>query len=83
MLGGGLLSVGLEPVRDTMGKVWYAKDNPWVVYTGMGVPLPAFLVLGCALFWGGSVYVGFEVRPEPVRWHATRASLYTDVLSVN
>jgi hypothetical protein len=58
MLGGGLLSVGLEPVVDTMGKVWYAKDNPWVVYTSMGVPQPAFLVLGYALFWGGSVYVG-------------------------
>lgn len=58
MLGSGLLSVGLEPVVDTMGKVWYAKDNPWVVYTAMGVPQPAFLLLGYALFWGGTVYVG-------------------------
>lgn len=58
MLGSGLLSVGFEPVVDTLGKVWYATDNPWVVYTGMGVPQPAFLVLGYALFWGGSVYVG-------------------------
>lgn len=58
MLGSGLLSVGLEPIVDTLGKVWYAHDNPWVVYTGMGVPQPAFLVLGYALFWGGTVYVG-------------------------
>lgn len=58
MLVSGLLSVGLEPVVDTMGKVWYAKDNPWVVYTAMGIPQPAFLLLGYALFWGGTVYVG-------------------------
>ncbi|MFV9455567.1 hypothetical protein ACNJ7E_19260 [Rhodococcus sp. NM-2] len=58
MLGSGLLSVGLEPIVDTMGKVWYAKDNPWVVYTAVGVPQPAFLLLGYALFWGGTVYVG-------------------------
>ncbi|MDN2495461.1 hypothetical protein FHY52_01855 [Nocardia nova] len=58
MLGSGLLSVGLEPVVDTLGNVWYAKDNPWVVYTALGVPQPAFLILGYALFWGGTVYVG-------------------------
>lgn len=58
LLGGGLISVGLEPVVDTLGKVWYAKDNPWVVYTAMGVPQPAFLLLGYSLFWGGTVYVG-------------------------
>jgi len=58
MLGSGLISVGLEPAVDTLGKVWYANDNPWVVYTAMGVPQPAFLLLGYALFWGGTVYVG-------------------------
>lgn len=58
MLGSGLISVGLEPIVDTMGKVWYASDNPWVVYTAVGVPQPAFLLLGYALFWGGTVYIG-------------------------
>ena len=58
MLGSGLLSVGLESVVDTMGKVWYATDNPWVVYTAIGVPQPAFLLLGYTLFWGGTVYIG-------------------------
>ncbi|OXR45164.1 hypothetical protein B7C42_03122 [Nocardia cerradoensis] len=58
MLGSGLLSVGLESIVDTLGNVWYANDNPWVVYTALGVPQPAFLILGYSLFWGGTVYVG-------------------------
>lgn len=57
MLVGGVVSMGLEPAVDTLGKVWYAKDNPWVVYTGMGVPQPAFLLMGYSLFWGGAVYI--------------------------
>jgi hypothetical protein len=57
MLAGGVISMGLEPTVDTMGKVWYATDNPWVVYVGMGVPQPAFLMMGYSLFWGGAVYI--------------------------
>jgi hypothetical protein len=57
MLAGGVISMGLEPTVDTLGKVWYAKDNPWVVYAGMGVPQPAFLLMGYSLFWGGAVYI--------------------------
>jgi hypothetical protein len=57
MLAGGVISMGLEPAVDTLGKVWYAKDNPWVVYVGMGVPQPAFLLMGYSLFWGGAVYI--------------------------
>ncbi|MCV7300833.1 hypothetical protein H7J93_14470 [Mycobacterium barrassiae] len=57
MLLGGVISMGLEPTVDTLGKVWYAKDNPWVVYVGMGVPQPAFLLMGYSLFWGGAVYI--------------------------
>ena len=57
MLAGGVISTGLEPAVDTLGKVWYAKDNPWVVYVGMGVPQPAFLLMGYSLFWGGAVYI--------------------------
>ncbi|WP_163747426.1 hypothetical protein [Mycolicibacterium helvum] len=57
MLAGGLISMGLEPAVDTLGKVWYAHDNPWVVYVGMGVPQPAFLLMGYSLFWGGAVYI--------------------------
>ena len=57
MLVGGLISMGLEPAVDTLGKVWYAHDNPWVVYVGMGVPQPAFLLMGYSLFWGGAVYI--------------------------
>lgn len=58
MLVSGLLAVGFEPVIDNLGKVWYAKDNPMVVYTSMGVPQPAFLLLGYSLFWGGTSYIG-------------------------
>lgn len=57
MLLGGVISMGFEPTVDTLGKVWYAKDNPWVVYEGMGVPQPAFLLMGYSLFWGGAVYI--------------------------
>ena len=57
MLVGGLISMGLEPAVDTLGKVWYAHDNPGVVYVGMGVPQPAFLLMGYSLFWGGAVYI--------------------------
>ncbi|WP_330254980.1 hypothetical protein OG874_10765 [Nocardia sp. NBC_00565] len=57
MLAGGIISMGLEPAVDTLGKVWYAKDNPWVLYEGMGVPQPAFLLMGYSLFWGGAVYI--------------------------
>lgn len=58
MLVSGLLAVGFEPVVDTLGKVWYAADNPMVVYTSMGIPQPAFLLLGYSLFWGGTAYIG-------------------------
>jgi hypothetical protein len=57
MLVGGVISMGLEPAVDTLGKVWYANDNPWVIYVGMGVPQPAFLLMGYSLFWGGAVYI--------------------------
>lgn len=58
MLISGLLAVGFEPVVDNLGKVWYAADNPLVVYTSMGVPQPAFLLFGYSLFWGGTAYIG-------------------------
>lgn len=58
MVASGLISVGLEPVVDNLGKVWYAYDNPLVAYTAMGVPQPAFLLLGYSLFWGGTAYIG-------------------------
>jgi hypothetical protein len=61
MLVGGVISMGLEPAVDTLGKVWYAHDNPWVVYVGMGVPQPAFLLMGYSLFWGGAVYIASRI----------------------
>lgn len=61
VLVSGLLAVGFEPVVDTLGLVWYARDNPWVAYTALDVPQPVFLLLGYSFFWGGVVYATYRL----------------------
>jgi len=76
MLVGGLISMGLEPAVDTLGKVWYARDNPWVVYVGMGVPQPAFLLMGYSLFWGGAVYIASRLVGQGLSVYKVFAAVF-------
>lgn len=76
LLVGGLIAMGLEPAVDTLGKVWYAHDNPWVVYVGMGVPQPAFLLMGYSLFWGGAVYIASRLVGKGVSIYKVFAAVF-------
>ena len=52
ILGGGLVTVLLEPFADVLGLVWFPVDDQVHAFTALGVPIPLFVVVGYLCFFG-------------------------------
>lgn len=52
-LVGGALTVGFEPIVDTLGKCFLPSDYQWTLFTVLGRPMPVYAILVYAAFFGG------------------------------
>jgi hypothetical protein len=50
---GGALTVGYEPVVDTLGKCYLPSDYQWTMFTVLDRPMPVYAVLVYTAFFGG------------------------------
>ena len=51
----------LEPTLDVLSMCWYARDNVAIAFTGFGVSLPVFAVIGYGFFFGVQAYSGMAL----------------------
>jgi hypothetical protein len=54
----GVVASLLEPTLDVLSMCWYARDNVAVAFTGFGISLPVFCVIGYGFFFGAQAYSG-------------------------
>ena len=54
----GVVACLLEPTLDVLSMCWYARDNVAVAFTGFGISLPLFCVIGYGFFYGVQAYSG-------------------------
>jgi hypothetical protein len=57
---GGLLAGILEPMLDSLGLLWFARDNVAVAVHTFHRFIPLYVVMGYAFFFGGFSYVAYR-----------------------
>jgi hypothetical protein len=57
-VAGGLMML-FEPMVDTVGAVWFQKENAWVAFTLYGRPIPVWLCLTYFFYFGIGVGAGY------------------------
>ncbi|HEY1971207.1 MAG TPA: hypothetical protein VGH89_24850 [Pseudonocardia sp.] len=50
---GGALTVGFEPIVDTLGKCYLPRNYQWTMFTVLDRPMPVYAVLVYSAFFGG------------------------------
>lgn len=70
LLVSGLLAGVLEPMLDSLGLLWFARNNVAVAVTAFHRFVPLYVVLGYSFFFGGLAYVAYQglVAGKPAAW---------------
>jgi hypothetical protein len=76
---GGALTVGYEPVVDTLGKCYLPSDYQWTMFTVLDRPMPVYAVLVYTAFFGGFAILSWNHlttgRPATGLWKKFAAAI--------
>jgi hypothetical protein len=81
VLLGGLVTSLLEPFADVLGLVWFPEHDQVHAFTGLGVPIPLFVVVGYLCLFGLMTWMTLRhLESSPTRtrfWVFSSAMLLT------
>jgi hypothetical protein len=79
LLGGGLATALMEPFADLLGLVWFPPHDQVHAFTGLGIPIPLFVVVGYVCLFGIMPMITWkhlESRPSKRRYWVFSGAMF-------